>query len=101
MEKMKYYLGKLYLYDKNLYRNGEFDYHSIFIFKTDKDAQVFVDQQARTFYGDVEEDEEGVLWVPDSSTTIDGGHPYEIKKDTFYDLKSTGIREANGQSEGY
>ena len=97
MEKMKYYLGELHLYDKYLYRNGEFEYETKFIFQTDKDAQTFVDQQARTFYGGVEEDEDGTLWVPNSYTTISSGHPYGIKKDTFDDLKSTGIREAKGQ----
>ncbi len=91
---MKYYLGKLYLYHKYLYSPADRSDGTSFIFKTDKDAQAFVDQQSRTFYGDVEEDENGVLWVPDSSTAIDGAKAYEIKKDTFDDLKSTGMRDA-------
>ncbi len=86
---MKYYLSEL------THRNGEFEYETKFIFKTDGDAQAFVDQQARTFYGyGVEEDEDGILWVPYSGTTIDSGHPYEIKKATFDDLKSTNMWDA-------
>jgi hypothetical protein len=96
---MKYYLGRLYLYDKYLYSPADSSAETIFIFKTDKDAQAFVDQQSRTFYGDVEEDEDGVLWVPDSSTAIDGAKAYEIKKDTFDDLKSTGMQEVKDEKE--
>jgi len=89
---MKYYISELLL----SIDHGDYvhNYGQMYTFKTDEDAKTYVDHVARSYYDDVEEDEDGNLLSRRNNTYISRGHPYEIKKDTFDDLKSAHVWEA-------